>query len=86
MNRAYFIGPSGDTTGAADVAAAKAVLGEAGPDEFDEFLREQMQSPEFRAAYEAVKKWEKRAYAGALAVDGHAYQWRLRSRRRRRRR
>ena len=54
-------------------------------DELDEFLREQMESPEFRAGYEAAEKQTRRAYAGPLAVDGREYQRRLRARRRRRR-
>lgn len=54
-------------------------------DELDQYLEEQMRDPKFRAAYEAHARWIRRAYAGPLAVDGHEYQRRLRSRRRRKR-
>lgn len=45
-------------------------------DELDEYLAGQMRDPGFRAAYEA---------AGPPAVDGRAYQRRIRARRKRRR-
>jgi hypothetical protein len=55
-------------------------------DEFDEYLREQLQDPEFRAAYEAGRLRWLRAHSGPLAVDGREYRRRLAARRRRRRR
>ena len=69
--------------GAADTAAILAALD---ADDFDEYLREQMEDPEFRAAFEAAGRADRRAFAGALAVDGHEYHRRVRNRRRRRRR
>lgn len=55
-------------------------------DELQEYHERQMRSPVYRAAYEDAERWQRRAFAGPLAVDGRAYQRRLRSRRKRRRR
>lgn len=78
------ISPSGDTSGAVDAAAIQTAVDEMA-DEFDEYLRAQLEDPEFSAAYRAAERWWRRAHAGPLAVDGHAYQRRLRARRCRRR-
>jgi hypothetical protein len=55
-------------------------------DELEEYHRRQMRDPGYRAAYVAAERWHRQAFAGPLAVDGHAYQRRLGARRRRRRR
>lgn len=55
-------------------------------DELEDYLAVQMRDPGFRAAYEGAERWQRRAYPGPLAVDGRAYQRRLRDRRKRRRR
>lgn len=54
-------------------------------EEFAGYLREQLEDPAFRAAYESAGRRYRRACAGSLAVNGHEYQRRLRARRRRRR-
>ena len=82
----HFLAPSGDVTGDSDTAAIQAVLDTFAVDDFDGYLRKQMEDPEFRAAYEAAERRDRRAFAGRLAVDGREYQRRLRNRRRRRRR
>lgn len=84
MSRFTEIRPSGDATGAADAAEIQATVDEVG--DFDDFVREQMRDPAFRAAYEAAARRYCRAYRGyrGLAYNSE-YRRRLRARRWRKR-